>query len=60
MKSWFLGQFPNFGNVEQAKKRIQKYRLEMFKAKYKVAVRHSSKNSLSTSNIPELPKASNQ
>ena len=45
MKSWFLGQFPTFGNVEKAKKEIQKYRLDMFKEKYKVTVRTASKNS---------------
>lgn len=45
MKSWFLGQFPTFGNAEKAKKEIQKHRLGMFKEKYKVTVRTSSKNS---------------
>ena len=60
MKSWFLGQFPNFGNVEKAKKEIQKYRLDMFKEKYKVTVRPSSKNRKPSSNIAELPMASNQ
>lgn len=60
MKSWFLGQFPTFGNVEKAKKQIQKYRLDMFKEKYKVTVKISSVNCKPSSNISDLPVASNQ
>lgn len=57
MKSWFLGQFPVI-SAERAKKEIQQYRLDMFKEKYKVTVRPSSKNRKPGSNISELPKAS--
>ena len=58
MKSWFLEQFPKF-NVEKARKEIREYRLGHIKAKYRVA-KIAPKNRPSTSNIPELPKASNQ
>ena len=58
MKSWFLELFPKF-NVEKARKEIREYRLGHIKAKYRVA-KIAPKNRPSTSNISELPKASNQ
>lgn len=48
IKSWFLEQFPNFGTVEKAKKRIQKHRLDNVKAKYKVKVKDASKDDASS------------
>ena len=43
IKSWFLEQFPNFGTVEKAKRKIQKHRLSEVKSKYKVKVKETSK-----------------
>ena len=58
IKSWFLDLFPKF-NVEKAKKEVQKYRLGVVKAKYKV-VKTAPKNRKPSSNISDLPMASNE
>ena len=54
IKSWFLEQFPNFGTVETAKRKIQKHRLNEVKSKYKVTVKKSDANAI------EMPMASGQ
>lgn len=57
IKSWFLEQFPNFGTVETAKRKIQKHRLNDVKSKYKVTVKGASK---SDANVIEMPMVSGQ
>ena len=60
MKSWFLDQFPNFGTVEQAKKRIQKHRLVKVKAKYKVIKAESKSTNKPSLNLTDRPMASGE
>lgn len=60
MKSWFLDQFPNFGTVEQAKKRIQKHRLVKVKAKYKVIKADPKSINKPSLNLTDLPMASGE
>lgn len=57
IKSWFLEQFPNFGTVEKAKRKIQKHRLSEVKSKYKVKVKGTSKED---ANSEENSEASGQ
>ena len=59
IKSWFLKEFPTFGNVEKAKKAIRQYRLDKFMERHTVITGDTKSNdSPDASSILELPAVS--
>lgn len=59
IKSWFLTEFPTFGNVEKAKKAIRQYRLDKFMERHTVITGDTKSNdSPDASSILELPAVS--